>query len=194
MPEHLLPAPLAQVPTSIADDDESEALNIRSRSPHPYHRKNSELLEPSDRLVYRAARTSSQASLSFTKESTPVSDSGTEADDEHFLKRLPAPKARLHKGLRGKNEPLSEPSTPLLSPALFADDGPETPHPSKRDASERVKRNVVEKARRRKELLRRLTEFALQACLAGFVQANRDVKPFLRLWQRGDFPFLLLFL
>ncbi|CAK7232273.1 dolichol kinase [Sporothrix bragantina] len=56
---------------------------------------------------------SSVASGFFSKDSAPGSDSGTEADDEHFLKGLPAPRSRPHKGLRGMNEVLSGVSTPL---------------------------------------------------------------------------------
>ena len=53
------------------------------------------------------------ASEAFGRDSVPGSDSGTEADDEHFLKGLPAPRSKLHKGLRGMNEVLSGVSTPL---------------------------------------------------------------------------------
>ncbi|CAK7223032.1 dolichol kinase [Sporothrix curviconia] len=56
---------------------------------------------------------SSIASGFFSKDSAPGSDSGTEADDEHFLKGLPAPRSKPHKGLRGMNEVLSGVSTPL---------------------------------------------------------------------------------
>ncbi|CAK7265323.1 dolichol kinase [Sporothrix epigloea] len=53
------------------------------------------------------------ASSYFSKDSVPGSDSGTEADDEHFLKGLPAPRSRPHKGLRGMSKASLAASTPL---------------------------------------------------------------------------------
>src|SRR5690606_18758823 len=98
-----------------------------SRSPKPYHRQNFELLEPSDCISHNAhqgfrpaypSRLTPGANL--PRDSPFVSDSGTEADDEHYLKGLPAPKVRLHKGLRGRNEALSGSSSPMLSPTITA--------------------------------------------------------------------------
>ncbi|KAL1903124.1 dolichol kinase [Sporothrix stenoceras] len=124
---------------------DADGLRLLSRSPHPYHHRNTDLLHPADRLHAhitvvndsvdavdadtshtrhngRPAPLSSPGSAlslvsfasSFLKDSTPGSDSGTEADDEHFLKGLPAPRSKPHKGLRGMDEVLSGMSTPLL--------------------------------------------------------------------------------
>jgi hypothetical protein len=187
MPEKLEPPASPPAIITTADED-AENLRVLSRSPHPYHRQKSELLQPSDRIVYKAAvavtRNSADGTANFTKESTPVSDSGTEADDENFLKRLPAPKARLHKGLRGQDEPLSGTSTPLLSPAVLEEEGRRTPTISSRDRLDN-RRFKGEKIRRRKELVRRSAEVVLLVCLAGLVQTNQDVQPFITIWRRG---------
>ena len=206
MPEHLLPpspafAPVS-TPASEPDQDHPEGLRILSRSPHPYSRQNHELLEPSDRLVHQAAavavvtqKTGSSGFATpneqpeFTKDSTPASDSGTEADDEHFLKGLPAPKARLHKGLRGKNESISGTSTPMLSPAILEEEGMRKTVSGYASGPTvtRDRRSAAERSvRRRKEVIRRLSEVLLLACQAGMVASNPDVQPFLRSNMRGE--------
>ncbi|KAK3325872.1 hypothetical protein B0H66DRAFT_549620 [Apodospora peruviana] len=183
MPEHLQPY--------IPEDGPGE-LRILSRSPHPYHRQHSELLEPSDRLVYRinaiGSGSGSASDLHSPKCSSPNSDSGTEADDEHFLKGLPAPKGRLHKGLRGGNESLSGSSTPLLSPDVLEEEGRKTTHlgPIKGGFFEqRDKRVVADRVRRRRELIRRTAEVLLLVFQGGVLATNHDVQPFLRLHGRG---------
>ncbi|KAK4044777.1 dolichol kinase sec59 [Parachaetomium inaequale] len=193
MPEHLQPPPAPTGPGS--SDEDHDRLGIRARSPHPYHRLNSELLEPADRITYRASTAGDDidqdsSSLpshpfpSFARDSPPTSESGTEADDEHFLKGLPAPKARSHKGLRGRNEQLSGASTPLLSPAVLEEEGRKT-HPSPSHGGyERDKRGAAERARRRKELIRRATELLLLVCQGGMAASNPEVQPFLRLYQK----------
>ncbi|OIW29792.1 hypothetical protein CONLIGDRAFT_596672 [Coniochaeta ligniaria NRRL 30616] len=191
-----LPNP-APIITATTDDEDGEHLRILSRSPHPYHRQKSDLLEPSDIIVYNAAvavtRKSTDATALFTKESTPASDSGTEADDEHFLKRLPAPKARLHKGLRGQNEPLSGTSTPLLSPAICEEEARPAPTAPTRGRLDSNKRSKAEKIRRRKELVRRFSEVLLLVCLGGLVHANQDVQPFVTIYRRELAVGFLLF-
>ncbi|KAK4179512.1 hypothetical protein QBC36DRAFT_206872 [Triangularia setosa] len=171
MPEQCQPPP-NQTTAENADDD-PDALRALSRSPHPYHRQSFELLEPSDCLISR-----NEPFPALGKDSTPPSDSGTEADDEHFLKGLPAPKARLHKGLRGKNESLSGTSTPWLSPAVLEEEGRKTSlginHGEKRVAAERV--------RRRKEIIRRITEILLLGFQGGIVVLNPDVQPHVRIY------------
>jgi hypothetical protein len=182
--------PPSPAPTILATtDDDGEHVRILSRSPHPYHRQRSDLLEPSDILGYKAAvtaaRNSTDATAAFTKESTPASDSGTEADDEHFLKRLPAPKARLHKGLRGQNELLSGASTPVLSPAIIEEESRPAPTASTRNRPDSDKRFRAEKIRRRKELVRRFAEVLLLGCLGGLVHGNHNAQPFIALYRRG---------
>ncbi|KAI1857637.1 hypothetical protein JX265_011052 [Neoarthrinium moseri] len=199
MPEHLSPSTAAR-PDAISElQQENEALRLLSRSPHPYHRQKSELLEPSDRLAtYSTARSALRSSLdgnqprsrtsfpAVSRDTTPTSDSGTEADDEHFLKGLPAPKTKLHKGLRGRNEVLSGTSTPLPSPAPLDDDGRRqlyaTSGPKKDLGVGKGKRADTDYTRRMKVIVRRLTEFLLLGGLGALVQANDQVRPVLQRW------------
>ncbi|KAK3377786.1 hypothetical protein B0H63DRAFT_225762 [Podospora didyma] len=206
MPEHLQPSVLGIASSSEHSDQQS--VRILSRSPHPYHRRNSELLEPAGRLSSPSPVDGASGEepaiglapgqpLLFPKDSTPASDSGTDADDEHFLKGLPAPKTRLHKGLRGKNELLSGSSTPLLSPAILEEEGRRTPTGLTTAALTRDKRTVAEKVRRRKDLVRRSGEVLLLVCQGGMVVSNRDVQPFLRSYRKelfavGQVAFVLL--
>ncbi|KAK3350949.1 hypothetical protein B0H65DRAFT_546023 [Neurospora tetraspora] len=197
MSEHLRPPPPAPAPASApshsptlhAADTKYEGqdpevdLTIGTRTPKPYYRQSFELLEPSERLIHRAATVAlSQSQLSPTSahSSNPASDSGTEADDEHFLKGLPAPKTRLHKGLRGKNEPLSGTSTPLLSSNAIDEDGRDPDLNPRSGTSIRTKRGEAERGRRRKEVVRRGAEVLLLACQGLLVASNHDVQPFLR--------------
>ena len=169
--------------------DDPDSLRVLSRSPHPYHRHSLELHEPSDRLVHRPGRripvdnaaSEPFPSLGSLVNSTTASDSGTEADDEHFLKGLPAPKARLHKGLRGQNEPLSGSSTPLLSPAVMEEEG------RKRASgiNQGDKRAISERIRRRRELVRRLAEMLLLGFQGGMIAVNPQVQPALRVYQES---------
>lgn len=197
MPEHLRPpeAPAASTaPAALAapatQDEDGGAPRIPSRSPHPYHRQGFELLEPSGRFASRASIAGPFPP--FARESPPASESGTEADDEHFLKGLPAPRARLHKGLRGRSEPPSGTSTPLLSPAVLEEEGRQKHASAERAAPERglTKRAVLARGRRRKELIRRTTEVLLIACQGGMVASSPAVQPFLRLYQQGRQPAL----
>ncbi|EPE09466.1 dolichol kinase [Ophiostoma piceae UAMH 11346] len=116
---------------------EADHLRILSRSPHPYHHNNADLPHPAHRIASLSPTRDphhpplllpqkASPPAAFGKDSTPASDSGTEADDEHFLKGLPAPRSKPRKGLRGMNEVLSGVSTPLLSPVhnLSDRDGP----------------------------------------------------------------------
>ncbi|KAL8376419.1 hypothetical protein RB595_007484 [Gaeumannomyces hyphopodioides] len=204
---HLLSAADA-APPSIGiynDDGDGGELRLLSRSPHPYHRQRSELLHPSDRLSARtsgarrpnrrsddgdalhpsaAARPATAAGSNNNKDSTTTSDSGTDADDEHFLKGLPAPRTRWHKGLRGRNEPVSGTSTPLLSPALLEEEGRKGSQSPKQDPSLRERRANAERTRRKREIFRRVTEFLVLFSLGAILYSNRDVKPFVHAWSR----------
>lgn len=106
------------------------------------------------------------------KNSTSPSGSGTEADDESgpFLRGLPAPPARLRKGL--KNETTLGTPSPLLTPSYLDDEkrrqtleaqfkrraSPQS-HPSTDEETVRIREKF--KKRRRAELLRRITETLL---------------------------------
>ncbi|KAI8303659.1 Dolichol kinase sec59 [Colletotrichum sp. SAR11_240] len=196
MPEHLAPNALFG-----HDTEDKDELRTLSRSPHPYHHLNTELPHPAHRIVYRPSNptstppkdSSAESSRtpspfpSFTKDSSQGSDSGTEADDEHFLKGLPAPKVRLHKGLRGRNEIISGASTPLFSP-----DNQEDDDAAKRQTQRAEKLRFWEDRnyRRTKELIRRVSEFIIVGSLFAVVRANPKVQPILSAWSQ-DLRFLV---
>lgn len=171
--------------------NENEALRLLSRSPHPYHRQNYELLQPSDQLLAqtnshpRAESDDASAQPSpapvFTKDSTPATDSGTEADDETYLKRLPPFKAKLHKGLRGRNEALSGPGTPLLTPATEGEFNSISLQGYSRTKEEH-KRRKLDKRRRNAVLGRRVAEVAILGSLASLVLTK---EPVAALWKKG---------
>ncbi|KKA27863.1 hypothetical protein TD95_003242 [Thielaviopsis punctulata] len=128
----------------------SSSVRLPSRSPHPYLRHNFEVLQQSRASVMDALN---------------ASDSGTEADDEHFLRGLPAPKGRLHKGLRGGSGHASGTSTPLVAAETVAEDEEE-----------------LRRRRRRRVMVRRVAEVVIVTTLAGVVVANKRVKPVAHMW------------
>ncbi|KAL2191807.1 hypothetical protein L209DRAFT_748477 [Thermothelomyces heterothallicus CBS 203.75] len=191
MPEQLQPltAPIGPDRPDRPDRDH-DTWRLLSRSPHPYHRLNSELFDASDHptsqpitTAHYSSATSAHPFPAFARDS-PISESGTEADDEHFLKGLPAPKTRPHKGLRGRSEQASAGSTPLLSPAVLEEEGRELHASSHHGGYGRVKRGAAERACRRKELIRRATEVLLVVGQGAMVASSTKVWPFLRLYQR----------
>ncbi|KAK0383534.1 hypothetical protein NLU13_9445 [Sarocladium strictum] len=194
MPAHLSPDVIA------VDPDEQDHLRPLNRSPHPYHHQSYELPHPSDRFQFQnsTARASKAGGdldegespgpngytkyPDFSKESTPGSESGTEADDEHFLKGLPAPKARLHKGLRGRNEPLSGSGSPLPSPSIREEDETAAHEEQLRAAVEKAR--IIDILRRNKNLSRRATEAGILAALGGLVASNLKVTPLVSTWSK----------
>lgn len=179
----------------LLDLDEHNGLRKLSRSPHPYHHQNFELPYPADRLVYPVPSTASFESEdhheqsspfpAFPKDSSPTTDSGTDADDEHFLKGLPAPKARLHKGLRGHNEPLSGTSTPLPSPENLDEGGRKGVRKSKIAKHLPEKLRDPDNYRRAKVIVRRSLECSIIASLGLMVWMNPQVRLSIRTWSRG---------
>jgi hypothetical protein len=203
MPAHLDPSPAA----ASNLHQENDALRLLSRSPHPYHKHKSDLLEPSDRFPTTARSSALRASLdgnhpisrtsfpAVSRESSPTSDSGTEADDEHFLKGLPAPKTKLHKGLRGRNEILSGTSSPLPSPALHEEEGRRNtyiPLIQKKDSLTKEFGAGVDHSKRNRVIVRRLAELLLLGSLGAVVQANPEVRPVLYQWRIGGFVLYCL--
>lgn len=175
-------------------EHDHEALRLLSRTPQPYHHQTSDkfALSPSSStstsFAPHARYSSGLSPTAFpniSREQTPSSCSGTEADDEHFLKGLPAPRQRLHKGLRGRNEMLSGISTPIPSPAILEEEGRGVSYTSKKGAASQGTRAGVDGLRRRREISRRLCELAIIGSIGFIVQANSDVKPILRRWNRG---------
>ncbi|KOS19584.1 Dolichol kinase sec59 [Escovopsis weberi] len=208
MPGHLSP----REPAPALDADEEQAsLRALNRSPHPYHRQSSELLHASELhaselLAAPGAASPSGGSsrphlqpgqpvpsllVSSSRESAPGSDSGTDADDEHVLKGLPAPKVRPHKGLRGRNEAVSGTTTPALSPGL-GEEELGFPRERSKAVSQRAHKPVGERrllgaaVRRRRIIVRRTTEVGIIVALAVMIATNRRVRPTLHLW-RQDF-------
>lgn len=121
------------------------------------------------------------------------SDSGTEADDEHFLKGLPAPKLRPHKGLRGSDGSLSNSPSPLLSPAILDEDvqrmlgSGRTPSATAIALTQEEVRKSAEKLRRKRkvEIVRRATEAAILIFVGSILCMSYEVRELLQLWRRG---------
>ena len=181
--------------SATLDPEEHANLRALNRSPHPYH-----IRQFGDRLGVDNGESSSKSAnghlspLRFSKESTPVSDSGTEADDEHFLKGLPAPKVKPHKGLRGRNEVISGSPSPLLSPVVLEDDN--DVHESLlgklgKSKKKQKRRFLLDPLRRNKNLVRRIVEFGLVGFLGCMVVTNRHVSPIFKTWYKGMCSFSL---
>lgn len=208
MPENLKPAQ----PPSHAQSLREGAVRRLSRSPHPYHRQQFELPHGSEKFSTIAPPTQSrlrsaqntddeeQENLRALPEphSERASDSGTEADDEHFLKGLPAPKLRPHKGLRGAEGTWSSTPSPILSPAILDEDVQKTPGALQRASKtvtlneEDIHKTVVRfRHKRRVEVVRRATETAILVFVAGILGLNREVRQLLGLWKRGKHQILI---
>jgi hypothetical protein len=189
-----------QLPPSLTPEaSDAQGLRLLSRSPHPYHHLNNELLHPADRIAYngsslyrrrlvkeasgRAAQLLSPGN-SFSKESSFGSDSATEADDEAVLKSLPAPRTRLHKGLRGQNEALSGSSTPLFAPPIAQHHVAELGE--KLASTQAEWRLSAERVRRNRNLLRRFLEVGILVTLGLTVISTHEVQLSLKLWSRGE--------
>jgi hypothetical protein len=135
-PESEPPDARLDAPTS----SDVESLELFRRSPHPYLRRKDEIRKPSpDRLApsSRAARNrptplnratsdaDGRKRRKTSSRSQSPSESGTEADDEgySFVKALPPPPLRPHKGLR-ESEGLGQGAlSPLLTPTQIDDEG-----------------------------------------------------------------------
>lgn len=199
MGDKLRPPPLDEASRARPEDALKDEENSRllSRSPHPYHRRNDELLEPSAPFATSIPTRKSDVmhkqqppSTGFTKDSTPEPDSGSEADDELYVKRLPAPKAALHKGLRGRHELLSETSTPLLTPITSSYDHDNTLLRAKSKIQREEDRRQLQRTRRSRELKRRSTEVLILGVLSWLVLHNPEVKPFAAQAKQGGVHIL----
>ncbi|PBP19111.1 cytidylyltransferase [Diplocarpon rosae] len=209
MPEQLKPTALQQSHAQALREDAARWL---SRSPHPYHRQRFELPYGSEKFNETNANISPAQSPVRSTQTTndedpqewkPVSrgcrereftnsDSGTEADDEHFLKGLPAPRLRPHKGLRGADgDPLESPSL-LLSPALLEGnylkpDGFLLPKiaPSADDPADESVR-AVERFRRKRstEVVRRSAEAAILCFVGGLLCVDPQIRRVVYQWRK----------
>ncbi|KAI1630640.1 hypothetical protein F4809DRAFT_256219 [Biscogniauxia mediterranea] len=187
MPEHLDPSAAHSDPATESPSSQ-DALRLLSRSPHPYRRQKFELPDTvrTTSLDIRPLPSRFPKFADSSREPTPSSDSGTEADDEHFLKGLPAPR-RLHKGLRGRNEVLSGASTPISSPAFLEAEGRKFSYGLKKDAASAKDSRVpaaTSGSRRKREIIRRLTEFLIIAFLGIIVYTNPGVRLLWRNWSQ----------
>ncbi|CAL3963404.1 unnamed protein product [Diplocarpon coronariae] len=203
MPDQLKPVRLQQ---SHAQAPREDALRWLSRSPHPYHRQCFELPygsekfndtnanTPPPRSPLRSTQTTDDDELQEWRHLSrgarefPNSDSGTEADDEHFLKGLPAPRLRPHKGLRGADsDSLGSPSL-LLSPALV--DGnfsmqngflrqkiADVPAGESERAAERFRR------KRKTEVVRRSSEAAILCFVGGILCLDPGIRRVVFIWR-----------
>ncbi|KFY14247.1 hypothetical protein V492_02752 [Pseudogymnoascus sp. VKM F-4246] len=175
---------------------DKDALRAMSRSPHPYHRHNSELRRARHNLSSTSSRdqsprpTSSSESYAIDgsilrpddlyRHSTD-SDSGTEADDEHFLLGLPAPRSRPRKGLRGLERSGSSSPSPTLSTVNLHKAARQQEYISDalktiRNEEEQRAREAWEKFRvtRKTEVLRRVLEVVLLLGLGQIVYSGSE--------------------
>lgn len=182
------PDPHLDAPTTT----ELEGLELFRRSPHPYLRHRNEIpKQSSSQATPSSPRSRSPFRLSNRTTSTEnwrkrrkrgsqsPSESGTEADDEgcNFVKALPAPPLRLHKGLReSRGSGREERASPLLTPSQIDEEGRKFSDSFFDDQGKRSRkgdsyftdeeRKIARQKyfkRRRHELLRRTTETALLA-------------------------------
>lgn len=200
MPEHVKPS--AQ-PPSHAHTLRADALRLLSRSPKPYHRQQFELSHAAESLSKAQSSApsrhhtddedsrSARPPAGSYHESTN-SESGTEADDEHFLKGLPAPRLRLHKGLRGADVPYSNTPSPQLSPTLVSVEVPRISgaavfRPSASANAIRQSQERTTRKRRNIEILRRTIELGLLWGVAGILCLKQEVWRLLIFWGKGGY-------
>jgi hypothetical protein len=211
MTEQLHPSTRSNSNPETPQDD---ALRLLSRSPHPYHHQHAQLPHPSERLradipitplPLRSVRSAGDEGhrgahrvylRGVGSGHSTESDSGTEADDEHFLKGLPAPKWRPHKGLRGSDGHTSRTPSPLLSPAILNESEKSLGYQKK---GSRVSKLVngdtlvtAEKFRQRRgaEIRRRVIESVLLVTVGVIVVSNDNIRETLQNWRRGSNIYL----
>jgi dolichol kinase len=197
---------------------EIEALELFRRSPHPYLRHKDEIRKPSpDRSVNSNCaarnrptptnRTTSDADgrkrRKTSSQSQSPSESGTEADDEGytFVKALPPPPLRPHKGLRDLGQGAL---SPLLTPTQIDDEGRKYSEEyfaekkrSKRggvsvtdDEARTARQKYLQ--RRRMELVRRTTETALLVAIGMLAVSGCGCWEQLLGWHRGKHDYNLI--
>jgi hypothetical protein len=200
-------------PLDAPTPSDMETLELFRRSPHPYLRHEDEIWKPS---LERSAssrlrpsppnRTISDADgrkrRKTSSQSQSPSESGTEADDEgySFVKALPPPPLRPHKGLRVTGGAGQGALSPLLTPTQIDDEGrrfsdgyfnekkrrSRKGEPSFTDEEARIARQKYLK-RRRNELFRRTTETALLVVIGVLAVSGCNCWTQLLAWHRGTF-------
>jgi hypothetical protein len=193
-----------------------EGLELFRRSPHPYLRHKDEIRKPSpDRSVPSSRGTRNRPNppsraisdangrkrRKTSSQSQSPSESGTEADDEgySFVRALPPPPLRPHKGLRDTEGSAQGALSPLLTPTQIDDEGRKFSdeyfnekktrnrkgEPSFTDEEARSARQKYLK-RRRNELVRRTTETALLAGIGILAVTGCNCWQQLLVWHRGE--------
>jgi hypothetical protein len=209
-------APDAQLELPMASG--IEHLELFRRSPHPYHRRQTELRSSAQTSTESSGNDFSRTSLQPSngtlsdehgrkrrKVSQSPSESGTEADDEGygFIKALPAPPLRPHKGLRNvRGTGRDGWTTPLLTPSMLDEDDRkfsasyfqvkdglhnEEPSPSDNEAKAARKKYLK---RRRNEVIRRTTETALLGAIGILAVIGCGCWAKLLQWHRGWYTSL----
>jgi hypothetical protein len=171
-----------------------DQLRHFSRSPHPYHRKSSRLLEPGEFRPAENGVLYNQMPIWMRTPPRTSSDSGTEADDEStgLLKGLPAPPLRPRKGLRPTVGRVPEEESTLrlantLPWSLFVRSPSRTSIGSSGEESYRdsaLRRQATDR-KRRNEVLRRLIETGLLFSVAVVVSLQENVRLLALSWHRG---------
>lgn len=174
-----------------------------SRTPRPYHLRGDSLTDTQPRSN---SPTSSPASNGYAPSPRPSrqesSESGTEADDEKgaFLKSLPAPAPRLHKGLRGTTPAnLTPVASPLPTPPAFVEgEEPRFFEPVRKNgkkppqSKKQVRDYEAYRNRKRREIVRRCTETSLLCGIGVVVWNSRGGSTGLKEWLNEVAAFLIL--
>lgn len=186
---------------SSSQDIHNQSNLTLSRTPQPYHRRGGS-------LSIRKPQSSDNGSEKSSGNTPPPvsrsdsSESGTEADDEKgpFLKGLPAPPPRVHKGLRGTSpaQLTPIPSPPSTPPAYVQADGYEYFKADRKSdkASQRISEQNKEyetyKRRKRKEIVRRCTELSLLWSIGAIVWTSRGGSNAFVDWLNELISFLII--
>lgn len=157
---------------SSSQDIHNQSNLTLSRAPQPYHRRGGSLSVTKPQSTdHGSEKSSPTANTPPPPSRSESSESGTEADDEKgpFLKGLPAPPLRVHKGLRGTSPARLTPiPSPLSTPPAYVQAegyeyfkvgrkvGKVSQHVADQDAE-----YEIYKRRKRKEIVRRCTELSL---------------------------------